>query len=364
MEDKLGLIVLENCKELGEKVNKHLQTINKTKKNYIIPINQVRFNNGEGKIVIKETIREKNIFILSDVSNLNCTYKLFNNTNYMGPDDHFQDIKRVISAIGGNASKISIIMPYLYASRQHKRKGRESLDCAMSLQELERLGIKNIITFDAHDPNVQNAIPCLSFENFYPTHIMLNDFIKKEDVNFKNLLVVSPDVGAMDRARYYADILGCDAGMFYKRRDLSIIVDGKNPIVAHEYIGPSIKGKDIIVVDDMIASGDSILDIVKQIYERKANNIYIFCTFAWFTNGLKEFDKYFKTKKIKRLYTSNLSYIPSIAKERQWLCEVDCSKFLANIINTLYHQHSLTPLLNGKAEILKRIEVKYNKDNK
>lgn len=361
MKNMLGLIVLDNCKDLGEKVNNHLQKINKVKDNYIVPINQVRFNNGEGKIIIKETIREKNIFVLSDVSNYSCTYKMFDKVNHMGPDEHFQDIKRVISAMGGNTSKINIIMPYLYASRQHKRKGRESLDCAIALQELEKLGIKNIITFDAHDPNVQNAIPCLSFENFYPTHIMLEKFIEQEDVDFDNLLVISPDVGAMDRARYYADMLNCDAGMFYKRRDLSVIVDGKNPIVAHEYIGPSTKNKDVLVVDDMIASGDSILDIVEQLHKKKVKNVYLFCTFALFTNGTEKFDNYFKEKKIKRLYTTNLAYVPLAAKSKKWFCEIDCSLFLANIINTLYHQRSLSPLMNGKEEILKKIEERKNK---
>lgn len=358
MKNMLGIIVLNNCRELGEKVNEHLKKLNKFKDSYIIPINEVRFNNGEGKIIIKETIREKNIFILSDVSNYNCTYKMYNETIHMGPDEHFQDIKRVISAMGGNTSKISVVMPYLYSSRQHKRKGRESLDCAVALQELEKLGIKNIITFDAHDPNVQNAIPCLSFENFYPTHTLLDEFIRDENVDFNNLLVISPDTGAMDRARYYADMLNCDAGMFYKRRDLSIIIDGKNPIIAHEYIGPNLEGKDILVVDDMIASGDSILDIVEEISKRKAKNVYIFCTFAWFTNGVEKFDEYFKNKKMKKLYTTNLAYVPSIVKDKKWFCGVDCSLYLANIINTLYHQKSLSPLMNGKKEILKKITEK------
>jgi ribose-phosphate pyrophosphokinase len=361
MNEKLGLIVLNNCQELGEKINKNLEKINKNNKNYIVPISEVRFNNGEGKIIINETVREKHIFIISDVGNHNCTYKMFNNTNYLGPDEHFQDIKRVISAIRGNASKIAVIMPLLYASRQHKRKDRESLDCAIALQELERLGVKTIITFDAHDPNVQNAIPCLSFDNFYPTHIMLEKFIENEKIDFHNLLVVSPDVGAMDRARYYADMLNCDAGMFYKRRDLSVIVDGKNPIVAHEYMGKEIENKDIIVVDDMIASGDSILDVVDELKKRKAKNIYIFATFAFFTKGIKEFDEAYKNKKITRFYTTNLSYIADEVKSKKWFYEVDCSYFLANIINTLNNEQSISPLLNGKTEIANKINEILNK---
>jgi ribose-phosphate pyrophosphokinase len=360
MNDKLGLIVLNNCKELGTKVNEHLKKMNKRAEDYIIPIEQVRFTNGEGKIVIKETIREKNIFVLSDVGNYSCTYHLFDVITNMAPDSHFQDIKRVISAMSGNASKLSVIMPYLYASRQHKRKGRESLDCAIALQELERLGVKSIITFDAHDPNVQNAIPCLSFENFYATHILLEKFIKEEDIDFNNLVVASPDAGAMDRARYYADMLNCDAGMFYKRRDLSIIVDGRNPIVAHEFLGKDIEGKDVILVDDMIASGDSILEVIEEVHKRKARNVYIFCTFAWFSKGIEKFNQIYKENKIKRLYTTNLSYVPEEAKKTKWLKQADCSLFLAKIINTLYHQGSISPLLNGKKEILKKIEEKYN----
>ncbi|MDD3048421.1 MAG: ribose-phosphate pyrophosphokinase [Bacilli bacterium] len=356
MANKLGLIVLDNCKELGDKINNHLKKINNTNESFIIPIQQIRFNNGEGKIVIKETIREKAIYILSDIGNSGCTYEIFNHINHMSPDEHFQDIKRVISAIGGNAAKIAVIMPLLYASRQHKRRSRESLDCAIALQELERLGVKLIVTFDAHDPNVQNAIPCLSFENFYPTHIMLKTFISNEKINLDNLLVVSPDPGAMDRARYYADILKSDVGMFYKRRDLSIIVDNKNPIVAHEYIGKDVEGKDIIIVDDMVASGDSMFEVMDELKKRKANNIFIFCTFAFFTKGIKGFDKAYKNNKICKFYTTNLSYIPEEAKETEWLKSVDCSKFMADIINTLYNQESISPLLNGKVGLQRYIE--------
>lgn len=358
MKDDLRLLVLDNFKEFGEKVNKHLQKFENSKTDYIVPIEQVRFSNGEGKVVIKDTIREKAVFILSDVGNHRCTYKLYDYTNHLSPDDHFQDIKRVITAISGNASKIVLITPLLYASRQHKRKARESLDCAIALQELERLGIKSIVTFDAHDPNVQNAIPCLSFENFYPTHLALIDFINKEKIDFNNILVISPDAGAVDRARYYADMLRSDVGVFNKRRDLSIIIDGKNPVVSHEYIGKDVKGKDIIVVDDMIASGDSILEVVKELKKRKANNIFIFCTFAFFTKGTDAFYDAFNKGDITRLYTTNLSYIPNNIAEKPWVEMVDCSEFVANIIHTLYNHKSISPLLNGKEKVIKEIQKK------
>jgi ribose-phosphate pyrophosphokinase len=356
MKSKIGIIVLDNCAELGNKVGKHLQILNKDSKNCIIPIDEVRFNNGESKVVIKETVREKTVFIMSDIGNYSKTYNMFGYENHMSPDEHFQDIKRVISAIGGHASKIILVMPLLYASRQHKRKGRESLDCAIALQELETLGVSTIITFDAHDPNVQNAIPCLSFENFYPTHIMIEKFIENEKPDFENILVISPDTGAMDRARYYADMLNCDMGMFYKRRDLSIVVDGKNPIVAHEYIGKDVAGKDIIVVDDMVASGNSILDVVTELKNRKARKIYVFATFALFTKGIKEFNNIYTKGKIERSYASNLSYIPSNIKKQEWFKEVDCSNFLANIINTLDAEQSLSPLFDGKEQLLNKID--------
>ncbi len=363
MSNELGIIVMDNCKELGEKVNKHLKKLNDTKKDYTIPIEAIRFSNGEGKVMIRETIREKDIFILSDTTNYSCTYKMFNFTNHMSPDDHFQDIKRVISAMGGNAAEFSVVMPHLYSARQHRRKGRESLDCALALQELGRLGIKTLVVFDAHDPNVQNAIPCISFENFYPTHLLLEKFVETEKVNFDNLIVISPDTGAMDRARYYADMLGCDVGTFYKRRNVEVIIDGQNPIETHEYIGPDIAGKDVIIVDDMVASGGSIIDIVKELSKKGVKNVFIFCTFAFFTNGPDKFTKLYEEKKIKRFYTTNLIYTPEEIKQNKWYKEVDFSFLIAEIINTLYHHHSLSPLMNGKKELLEKIKLK-NAENK
>ena len=352
VNDSLRLIVLSNCDNLGKKVNDNINKIRGTYDNYIVPISENRFSNGEGKIVIKETVRQKDVYILSDTGNYGCTYEMYGYKNIMGPDEHFQDIKRVISAIKGHASSISVVMPLLYASRQHKRKGRESLDCAVALQELEALGVKNIITFDAHDPNVQNAVPCLPFENFYPTNSILKDFINTENIDFHELIVVSPDTGAMDRARYYADMLKCDVGMFYKRRDLSKVINGKNPIVAHEYMGTDVCGKNIIIVDDMIASGDSILEVAREVKAKKAKNVYLVATFSLFTSGVENFEKAYADKIFDKLYSTNLSYVPDDIKKHYWFKEVDCSTQLANIIDTLNKKQSISHLLNGKEEIL------------
>jgi ribose-phosphate pyrophosphokinase len=358
MNNELGIIVMNNCSEFGKILNDNLKKLNKSDIDYIVPIEQSRFNNGEGKIIIKQTIREKNVFVISDVGNYDCTYKMYNYENHMSPDDHFQDIKRVISAMGGNANTISIVTPLLYASRQHKRKGRESLDCAMALKELESLDIKTIISFDVHDPNVQNAIPLLSFENFYPTYMMLDKFIDNEKIDFRNLLVVSPDTGAVDRARHYADMLQSDVGMFYKRRDLSIVIDGKNPIVAHEYLGKDVKGKDVIIVDDMIASGDSILEVCSELKKRGAKSIYAFATFALFTKGISSFEEAHSKGYITKVYTTNLSYIPNYISEKNWFVKVDCAPFVAEIIDALSKHKSISPLLNGKEKILDKVATK------
>lgn len=355
MGSDLCLIVMDNCKKFGEKVNNHLKDMTVTTDDYIVPIEQIRFSNGEGKVIIKDTIREKSVFIVSDIGNHSCTYKMYDYENHMSPDDHFQDIKRVISAMGGNAAKITLITPLLYSARQHKRKGRESLDCAMALQELERLGVGTIVTFDVHDPSVQNSIPCLSFENFYPTYMMLDKFIDNEKIDFNNLLVISPDAGAVDRARYYADMLQSDVGMFNKRRDFSDFVDGRYPIVAHEYMGKDVSSKDIIIVDDMISSGDSILEVVEELKKRGANRIYPFCTFAFFTKGINIFEDAVAKGHITKFYTTNLTYVPESIINKEWFVQIDCSLFTAKIINTLYSRHSLSPLLNGKEHILTKV---------
>lgn len=360
-EDELGLIVMDNCKEFGKKINDILMKKKKSKKSFLIPSKQIRFNNGEGKVVIDDSVRDKDIFIISDVGNHSMTYKMYGYENYMGPDEHFQDIKRTICAIRGQADRITVVMPLLYESRQHRRKGRESLDCAVALQELEKLGVRNIVTFDAHDNNIQNAIPnSLSFENFYPTHTILKSFIKDEEFKVEDVVFISPDTGAMDRARYYANMFQADVGMFHKRRDLSVVIDGKNPIVAHEYLGRDLKGKTAIVVDDMIASGGSMLDVAKQIKERGAKKVYLIATFAMFTNGLELFENAYKEKLFDKLYSTNLTYVNPEALKHKWFKQIDCSLFASEIIDTLNKSGSITKVKNGKEEILELLKEKKN----
>ncbi len=349
----LKLIVLDNIKDLGEKTNAYIKELNKKDKSYLIPIKRDRFSNGEGKIKINDTIRDKDIYILSDIGNYNITYDMHGFTHHMAPDEHFQDIKRVISAISGYASKITLIMPLLYESRQHRRKGKESLDCAIALKELEALGVNHIVTFDAHDPNVANAIPNLPFENFYVAHDILNRLIEKEDID--NLLIISPDMGAMERARYYAEILNCDVGVFYKRRDLSQVVNGKNPIVEHVYLGADVKGKDIIVVDDMIASGSSMIEVAEYLKNHGAKKVYLVSTFALLTEGPQKFIEAYKSGLFDKLYSTNLSYVPNLIKNEPWYEEVDCAKRLANIINTLHKKESLKTIFEDKEIILNKL---------
>lgn len=360
---QLGLVVLESCKELGENVNAWLSFMhgeNTQPENFIVPIDQTRFANGEGKIRLRDSVRAKDIYILCDVGNYECTYKMFGFENHVGPDEHFQDIKRAISAIGGKASRVTLIMPLLYASRQHKRKGRESMDCALALQELQNLGIQTIITFDAHSPSVANAIPLVSFENIFPTYTILKNLVQHEgkNINKDNFLVISPDTGAMDRAIYYANVLGLDVGMFYKRRDHSVIINGKNPIIQHEYIGRDVKDKDILIVDDMIASGESVLDIISELKKRGASRIFVAASFAFFTEGTQKFQDAFEKGYLTRVYTTNLSHIPTHVQDAPWCTVVDMSKFIAKIINTLHADHSISPLLNSTQKIKKLLESK------
>ena len=343
--DDLKLIVLDNCKEFCQKVDKHLQKIRKNKNSYIVPVKLTRFNNGEAKACITKSIRGKDVYIISDIGNYSCTYKMFDFLNHMSPDDHYQDIKRIILSTMGHAKSVNVVMPLLYEARQHRRKGRESLDCALALQELERLGIKGIITFDVHDPNIQNAIPNLPCDNFFTTNDTLKDFLNNEVIETENLLVISPDMGAMERARYLAEILKVDVGMFYKRRDLSKIIDGKNPVVAHEYLGKNVKDKDIIIVDDMIASGGSMIDVARELKQKKAKKIYCFATYALFTQGYEIFDDAYAKGWIDKIYTSNLSYIPENIKNKEWLHIVDCSLYAAHIIDTLNKDESITDLI-------------------
>jgi len=362
---KMGLIVLKSCEHLGAKVNQFIRQLRNDDEteNYIIPIQEVRFSNGEGKVKICDSVRGRDIYILCDIGNYSCTYNLFGYENHMSPDDHFRDIKRVLSAIGGKASRVTVLMPLLYSSRQHKRKGRESLDCAQALEELQNLGVDCILTFDAHDSTIYNAIPATSFENIYPTYSMLKRFIQNEgdDIFKDNMTVISPDTGAMDRAIYYANVLGLDVGMFYKRRDHSRIVNGKNPIVQHEYIGGPLEGKRVLIIDDMIASGESVIDVINEIQKQNVSDVYAAVSFAFFTSGLEKFDKLYEEGKLKKLYSTNLTYTPEELLKRPWFVQVDMSKFIAKILCTLNNDESISPLLDSAARI-RRLLKRYNQN--
>lgn len=353
---KLRLVVLDNISDFGKKVNEHLKEMNKTDKSYMVSIKSERFSNGEGKVSIESSVNGDDLYILSDVGNYGLSYMMHGREHFMSPDEHFEDIKRVIAATSGHASKVNVVMPLLYQSRQHKRRGNESLDCAISLQELERIGVDNIITFDAHDPSICNAIPRLPFENFYPTHTILEELIENEDID--EMLVISPDMGAMERARYYADMLSCDVGVFYKRRDLSKVVNGKNPIVEHMYMGADPKNKDVIIVDDMIASGGSMLEVAEHLRKRGARNIYLIATFALFTEGVEKFVEAYEKGLYNKLYSTNLSYVPEEIKMRSWYVDVDCSKYMALIIDTINKKSDIEPLWNGKKQIIDKIRKK------
>ena len=362
-KSNLALLVLNNCKEFGELVEKNLQKIRKEKDTkYIIPITETRFSNGEGKITIDESVRGKDVFIISDVGNYGVEYMCHGRPHIMTPDEHFQDIKRTISATCGNAATIHVVMPLLYASRQHRRKARESLDCAIGLQELERLGIKSILTFDAHDPNVCNSVPNLSLDNVYPTSTIMKQMVKDEPEIFENTLVISPDFGAMDRARYYAEIIGCDVGVFYKRRDLSKVVNGKNPIVEHAYMGSEVKGKNILIVDDMIASGGSIIEVASELRKRGAKKICATCTFALFTEGIDRFLKAKEENLIDLLYTTNLSYIPKEITDYEWFHCIDMSNFVAEIINSMDNKEALSECLDRTRETFKAVRKSISKN--
>lgn len=374
----LGIIPLESCKTLGEKINQYLvswrherESEHKTsiafegyqRNSYILDTAVPRFGSGEAKGIINESVRGDDIFILVDVCNYSMTYSLWGETNHMSPDDHFQDLKRIIAALGGKARRISVIMPFLYESRQHKRTGRESLDCALALQELVRMGVDNIITFDAHDPRVQNAIPLKGFDTVQPVYQFIKGFFKADPsfhVSEDSTMIISPDEGGMGRAVYMANVLGVDMGMFYKRRDYATIVDGTNPIVAHEFLGSDVEGKDVIIVDDMISSGGSILDVAYELKKRKAKRIFMCATFGLFTNGMEKFDKAYEDGLLDYLLTTNLVYQTSELLEKPYYINCDMSKYVAYIIDTLNHDASISSLLNP----LERIKTYLAKHNK
>lgn len=365
----LGIIALPGSRELAELINQrlleqrrkfveenpdHSSVRGLLRDSFIISSDCPRFENGEGKGVIRETVRGYDIYIVADIGNYHCTYKMFGMDCPMSPDDHFQDIKRVIAAIGGRARRITVIMPLLYEGRQHRRQSRESLDCAVALQELEHLGVDNIFTFDAHDPRVQNAIPLTGFNNLLPTYQIIRALLEKEknlEISRGKMLVVSPDEGAMGRCIYYASILGLDVSMFYKRRDYTRVVNGKNPIIQHEYLGDNLEGKDVLLVDDLISSGESILGIVKELKRRKARRIFIAATFVLFAEGIGRFQEAYREGMINRVFGTNLTYQREELANEPWFVSVDMSEFIAYLIDLLNHDHSISALFDPSTKI-------------
>lgn len=373
-DGNLGIIAMESCKSLGNLIDKYITGWRGDeapryqnmpgydeyyKASYLLDAGCPRFGSGEAKGIIRESVRGTDLYILVDVLNYSIKYSLCGHQNSMSPDDHFQDLKRLIAASCSKAKRISVIMPFLYESRQHKRSTRESLDCAMMLQELIHLGVQNIITFDAHDPRVQNAIPNSGFDTVQPTYQFVKSLVEQCDgVNFDSdhLMVISPDEGAMQRSIYMANVLGVDVGMFYKRRDYSTIVDGRNPIVAHEFLGDSLEGKDVLILDDMISSGESMIDVAKELKARKARRVFCLSTFGLFTNGLDVFDKAVEEGIIEKVITTNLTYQTPELLERDWYVSSDVSKYVALLIDTLNHNGSISELLDPTERIKEYLE--------
>ena len=354
----IGIIAMNSVTELGNKINTYLVDWAKRAgydiDTFLIESECPRFSSGDGKGLIKSTVRGKDLFIIVDVGNYNVKYNYFGFENAMSPDDHFQDLKRIIQAASGKAHRINIVMPILYGGRQHRRSYRESLDCAWSLQELEAMGVSNIVTFDAHDPRVQNAIPLMGFDNVMPTYQVLKCMLREiKDINLTkdNFMIVSPDEGALNRNMYYASVLGVDMGMFYKRRDYSQIVNGRNPIVAHEYLGNDVEGKDIFVADDIISSGESMLDLAYNLKKRKAGRIFTYATYAIFTNGLEKFDQAYENGIIGGVFGTNLTYRTPELLSRPWFHEVDVSKYIAYFIEAINHDVSISQILDPHAKI-------------
>ena len=361
----LGLIAMPGTEEMGVKVNSWLKkwqdhteesmpgdmstTPGAERENFLIDVTCPSFGNGEAKGMIKESIRGYDMYILCDPGAYNVEYKMFGQTIPMSPDEHFANLKRIIAAMGGKAKRVTVIMPMLYEGRQHRRSARESLDCAMALQELENMGVSNIITFDAHDPRVQNAIPTTGFESIMPSYQIFKALLKRDKtlrIDKEHMMIVSPDEGAIDRNIFYASVLGLDMGLFYKRRDYTRIVNGRNPIVAHEYLGDSVEGKDVFVADDMISSGESIIDLARELKKRKANRIFAGATFALFTNGIDAFEEAYRNGFIDRVISTNLTYRKPELAQTEWFVEADMSKYISFIIATLNHDRSLSRLLN------------------
>ena len=378
----LGIIALESSREIGQKVNDyivrwrrerehtHASTIafsGYERDNYLIKTECPRFGTGEAKCCVKETVRGDDLYLLVDICNYSLTYTVCGQTNHMSPDDHFQDLKRVIAALNGKARRITVIMPFLYESRQHKRSARESLDCAIALQELVNMGVESIITFDAHDPRVQNAIPLKSFETIQPTYQFIKALLNSVPdltIDADHMMVISPDEGAMGRAVYFATVLGLDMGMFYKRRDYSRIENGRNPIIAHEFLGKDVEGKDVIILDDMIYSGESMIDVATELKRRKAKRIFLCSTFGLFTNGLERFDEANREGLIDRIITTNLIYQPDELLARPYYVSADMSKYIALLIDALNHDASISEFLSPTKRVQKFVEsYKENQKN-
>ncbi len=374
----LKLMVLNGAAELGNQVNNYLVNFRSkvnnvyindpafqgySEKNYLFQFSTPRFYSGEGKAVLDETVRGKDVFILVDVCNHSLTYTMNGYTNHMSPDDHYQDLKRVIAATNGKAHRINVIMPFLYEGRQHRRTGRESLDCAYAFKELTKMGVSNFITFDAHDPRIQNASPLSGFDNFTAHYQFLRALLHSEKdlkLDKDHIIVISPDEGALDRAIYFSTVIGADTGMFYKRRDYSTIVNGKNPIVAHEFLGNDIEGKDIIIIDDMISSGESMLDTARQLKSMNAKHVFLCTTFGLFTNGFAAFDKAFAEGVFDKVITTNLCYRPPELLTKPYYLEADMSKFLASIIDFLNHDLSIEPVSTPTEKIRHIIKLYQN----
>ena len=373
----LGIIPLASCTEMGKKVDEYLVKWREQRQNentstlnfagykrdsYIVNAKTPRFGSGEGKGVLVDSVRGHDLYIMLDVCNYSLEYTVCGFKNHMSPDDHYADLKRVIAAAGGKARRINVIMPFLYESRQHKRTGRESLDCALMLQELTDMGVENIITFDAHDPRVHNAIPLKGFESVSCTYQFINYLLLNVDdlhIDSEHMMVISPDEGGMGRAVYFANVLGLDMGMFYKRRDYTKIVNGRNPIVAHEFLGTNVEGKDVIIIDDMISSGESMIDVASELKKRGASRVFCATTFGLFTNGFKKFDEAYENGIIDRILTTNLVYQPTELLSKPWYINVDMSKYMALLIDTLNHDSSISNLLSPVERIQQRVK-EYN----
>ena len=353
---KLSIISMKGTEEIAARIDAYLKRFRgfEDDESYIIHVNCPRFGSGEGKCVISESVRGHDVYIICDVFNHGVTYKMYGYENHMSPDDHFSDLKRIISAMGGKARRITVVMPMLYEGRQHRKSGRESLDAAVMLQELVHIGVSNIITFDAHDPRIVNAIPWSGFDNVQPTYQMIKAFVKNvPNICFDKdkLIVISPDEGGMGRSMYFSSVLKLDLGMFYKRRNYAVIVDGKNPIEAHEYLGRDLHGKDVMLVDDMISSGESVIDVCSKLKERGAKRNFVFTSFGLFCNGLENFDKAYEDGIIDKVFTTNLVYRNPELLKREWYCEVDMSKYISLLIDTLNHDSTISDLLNPVQKI-------------